>query len=482
MPGMLIGGERVDAQSGEMIEVTDPATEETLDRVPRGAQADVARAVEAAQAAFAEWSRTDPGERAAILRAGADAVEAQRKEVTASLTAEQGKPTIEAMGELNHFLAGLRFYADLATKVRGAYQQLPSQFGPAYGLVVRRPIGVCGAIVPWNFPLTLLANKTAPALAAGNTVVAKPAETTPLTTLRVVELLQEAGLPPGVLNVVTGYGTEAGEALVTHPGVRRIAFTGQTETGRRIAELAGQQLKRVSLELGGSDPVIVMPDADLKGAARTVAIGRYWNAGQACLAPKRAFVFAEVFDDFLDELGGRVERYEPGPGSEKAEKPNIRMGPLHMARQRETLAGQLEDAVSRGARVVVGEKAVEQERGHYFPPTLLTDAPPDSRVMQEETFGPLLPVTKVTDLDEAIRLANDTPYGLGSSIWTHDARAIHRATQEIEAGITWVNQLHYGYDEMPFGGVKDSGLGKEHGIEALDEYVERKSAVVGGLQ
>jgi len=480
MAEMLIGGER--AGAADTIAVVDPATEQELDRVPRGGRAEVDRAVQAASAAFASWSRTDPGERAAILRAGADAVEAETAALVDSLVHEQGKPPLEARGELSHFLGGLRYCADLATKLRGWYQPLPSTFGPAYGLVVRRPIGVVGAIVPWNFPLTLLANKIGPALAAGNTVVAKPAETTPLTTLRVAELLIGAGLPAGVLNVVTGYGVEAGEALASHPLVRRVAFTGQTSTGRRIMELAGPRFARVSLELGGSDPTIVCPDADLDEAAKSIAIGRYWNAGQACLAPKRAYVFDEVYDAFLDKLAGRVSRYQPGPGWVKAEKPHIRVGPLHMARQRDVLADQLADAVDRGAKVVVGGGVPEgRDTGHFFEPTIVVDAPHDSRVVREETFGPVLPVFRVADLDEAIGLANDSDYGLGSSIWTTDAKAIHRATQEIEAGITWVNQLHYGYDEMPFGGVKGSGVGKEHGVESLDEYVELKSAVVGGL-
>ncbi len=480
MAQMLIGGERVGA--ADTIAVLDPATEEELDRVPRGGQAEVERAVAAAAGAFPAWSRTDPGERAELLRSGADAVEAQAAELVDSLVHEQGKPPLEARGELSHFLGGIRYCADLATKLRGRYQPLPSTFGPAYGLIIRRPLGVVGAIVPWNFPLTLLANKIGPALAAGNTVVAKPAETTPLTTLRVAELLHDAGLPPGVLNVVTGYGREAGEALAAHPQVKRVAFTGQTQTGRRVLELAGPRFARVSLELGGSDPTIVCPDADLDEAAKTIAIGRYWNAGQACLAPKRCYVFDEVYDAFLDKLAPRVLRYEPGPGAVKAEKPRIRIGPLHMERQRDTLMAQLGDAVERGAKVVVGGEVPEgHDTGYFFEPTIVVDAPHDSRVVREETFGPVLPVFRVHDLDEAIRLANDSEYGLGSSIWTTDAKAIYRATNEIEAGITWVNQLHYGYDEMPFGGVKQSGVGKEHGIEALDEYVELKSAVIGGL-
>ncbi len=298
-------------------------------------------------------------------------------------------------------------------------------------------------------------------------------------TLAVARLAAEAGLPPGVLNVVTG-GPATGEALVAHPGVRRVAFTGQTATGRRIMELAGPALKHVSLELGGSDPAIVLADADLDAAVKNIQIGRYWNCGQACLAPKRAFVQAEVYDAFVEQLAGRVGRYEPGPGATKAEKPKLRIGPLHTAAQRDLLVAQLAEAVDRGAKVVVGGEAAGGP-GHFFSPAVVVDAPPDSRLATEEVFGPVLPVWRVEDLDEAIARANDTAYGLGSSIWTRDAVAIDRATRELEAGVTWVNQLHYGYDELPFGGTKDSGLGREHGLEALAEYTEPRSVVVGGL-
>jgi acyl-CoA reductase-like NAD-dependent aldehyde dehydrogenase len=475
---MWIGGEAV-AGSGRRLPVHDPATAEAFEEVPAASPQDVDAAVGAAAEAFAAWRRVDASKRAEHLRRLADAGEAHADELVALLTREQGKPTLEAQGELRHFLAGLRYYAEAATKLRGSYQELPSQFGPAYGLVVRRPLGVVGAITPWNFPLTLLANKVGPALAAGNTVVAKPAETTPLTTLRVAELAGEAGLPPGVLNVVTG-GPETGEALVAHPGVRRVAFTGQTGTGRRIMELAGPALKHVSLELGGSDPTIVLADADLDAAVKSIQIGRYWNCGQACLAPKRAFVHAEVYQAFLDMLVERVGRYEPGAGDTRADKPKLRIGPLHTAAQRDLLVAQLAGAVDRGAKVLVGGEALEGP-GHFFQPAVVVDAPEDSRLATEEVFGPVLPVWRVGGLDEAIERANDTDYGLGSSIWTRDAAAIDRAIRTLEAGVTWVNQLHYGYDELPFGGTKQSGFGREHGLEALGEYTELKSVVVGGL-
>jgi succinate-semialdehyde dehydrogenase / glutarate-semialdehyde dehydrogenase len=475
---MWIGGTAT-AGGGPRIAVANPATGATVGEVPAATADEVDAAVGAAAEAFAGWRRTDTAERAGHLRRLAEAAEADADELVALLTREQGKPTLEAQGELRHFLAGLRYYAEAATKVRGTYQELPSQFGPAYGLVVRRPIGVVAAITPWNFPLTLLANKVGPALAAGNTVVAKPAETTPLTSLRVAELAAGAGLPPGVLNVVTG-GPDTGEALVAHPGVRRVAFTGQTSTGRRIMELAGPALKHVSLELGGSDPTIVLADADLDAAVKNIQIGRYWNCGQACLAPKRAFVQAEVYDAFLDQLVQRVGRYEPGPGETRAEKPKLRIGPMHTAAQRDLLVAQLAEAVERGAKVLVGGEAVEGP-GYFFEPAVVVDAPADSRLATEEVFGPVLPVWKVDGVEEAIERANATGYGLGSSIWTRSAVAIDRATRELEAGVTWVNQLHYGYDELPFGGTKQSGLGREHGLEALGEYTELKSVVVGGL-
>ena len=478
MADMWLAGEQAPG-SGAPLEVTDPATGETIDRVPAATPGDVDRAVQAAAGAFAEWQATDTAKRAGLLRRYADVLEAHADELVASLTREQGKPTLEAKGEFGHFLAGLRYYAEAATKVRGAYQDLPSQFGRAYGLVVRRPLGVVAAITPWNFPLTLFANKVGPALAAGNTVVAKPAETTPLTTLRAAELSAEAGIPPGVLNVVTG-GPDTGEALVGHDDVRRVAFTGQTSTGQRIMELAGPALKKVSLELGGSDPTIVLADADLGTAVKTIQIGRYWNCGQACLAPKRAFVHTDVYDAFVEQLTERVGRYEPGPGDTPAEKPKIRMGPLHTAAQREVLAAQLQDALDGGAKALVGGDAVEGD-GHFFNPAVVVDVPEGSRLATEEVFGPVLPVWRVDSLDEAIERANATPYGLGSSIWTRDAGAIDRALREIDAGMTWVNQLHYGYDELPFGGTKMSGFGREHGLEALEEYTELKSVVVGGL-
>ena len=482
MPEMLIGGEwRQAAAHEERLEVVNPATEEIVDSVPAGSSEDVELAVATAKRAFTEWSKTDVEKRAAILSKAADLIRQHAKELAATLTAEQGKPIAEAMGEVTHLAHGVHYYAEAATKVRGAYQELPSTLGPAYGMVIRRPMGVCAAITPYNFPLTLLGTKAAPALASGNTVVAKPAATTPLATLQVAKLFTEAGVPDGVLNVVTGRGTDIGDALITHPDVRRIAFTGSTAIGRRVAKLAAPDLKRLTLELGGSDPVIICADADVDAAVKAVIIGRFWNAGQACLGCKRVFVHDSVYDGFVSQLVERVGRYEPGDGTVKAEKPKLRMGPIHTRQGRDELLEQIEDGVAKDGELLIGGGTGGNDRGWFLEPAVIAEPSETSRLTTEEVFGPVLPVFRFSDFDDAIARANDTPYGLGSSIWTHDARLIHRAAQDIESGMTWVNQIHYGYDELPFGGVKASGYGKEHGLEALDSYVEIKSVVVGGL-
>jgi acyl-CoA reductase-like NAD-dependent aldehyde dehydrogenase len=481
VPEMLIGGEWRHAAANEEIEVVNPATEQVVDTVPSGSVQDVELAVATAKRAFPEWARTDVEKRAGILAKAAELIEQNAKELAAILTSEQGKPLAEARGEVTHLAHGVHYYAEAATKVRGSYQDLPSTLGSAYGLVIRRPIGVCAAITPYNFPLTLLGTKAAPALAMGNTVVAKPAATTPLATLEVARMFAEAGLPDGVLNVVTGRGSTIGDALVGHSDVRRIAFTGSTAVGRHVAGLAAPDLKRLTLELGGSDPVIICADADVDAAVKAVIIGRYWNAGQACLGCKRVFVHDSVYDDFVGQLVERVGRYEPGDGTVKAEKPRLRMGPIHTRAGRDELLEQIEDGVSSGGELLIGGGTGDGGKGWFLEPAVIAEPSAESRVTAEEVFGPVLPVFRFSDFDDALTRANDTPYGLGSSIWTHDSRLIHRAAQDIEAGMTWVNQIHYGYDELPFGGVKASGYGKEHGLEALDSYVELKSVVVGGL-
>jgi succinate-semialdehyde dehydrogenase/glutarate-semialdehyde dehydrogenase len=485
MAQMLIGGQMVGSVSGTTYEVHNPATGEVVESVSRGSAADVDQAVDAAEQGFAALAETSAEDRGVALLDACERIKANAAEIAQLLTAEQGKTLFEANLEIHHLVHGLEFYAGLASKVRGSHVPLPQR--GAYGMVVRQPIGVCGAIVPWNFPLTLMGTKVGPALAAGNSIIVKPASTTPLATLRTVQLIQEATfaggkktLPAGAVNVVTGPGAEVGEALLKHPKVRRIAFTGSTEVGRHVMEVAGPLIKRVTLELGGSDPMIVCADADVETAAKMADVGRYFNCGQMCLGVKRVFVHESIYDAFVGLLKGILEKKTVGPGSERSS----RMGPLHLAYQREEIEAQVSDARERGATVVFGGERPTGDgfdRGHYYLPTLIADAPTDARVVREEVFGPVLPVFRFSDLDEAIDMANDTIYGLGGSIWSRDLVAVNRAIDKLQVGNVWVNSLHYGYDELPFGGVKASGLGREHGPEALDYYLEDKGVVIAGL-
>jgi acyl-CoA reductase-like NAD-dependent aldehyde dehydrogenase len=472
---MLVGGGPLEPPGGDRLQVLDPATAEPFEEVPAGTAAEVDAAVAAAGDAFEGWWATPAARRGQLLGRATEHARGQVEELAASLTREQGKPLREARLEVERCLETLEHYAGLAKNLRGGY--VPNLDEGAYGMVLRRPLGVVGAIVPWNFPTTLLANKLGPALVTGNTVVAKPAETTPLTTLRLAELLHAGGLPAGSFNVVTGTGPVAGDALVRHPRVRKVAFTGSTPVGRRTMAAAAEQLKRVTLELGGSDPMIICDDADLDRAVSAASVGRFFNCGQACLATKRLFVFDAVADEVTERLVAKAARLRVGPGTGE----RVLMGPMHSARQRALIEEQVADAVDRGATVLCGAARPEvegYERGFFYAPTLLLEPPPDARVAVEETFGPVLPIWRVGGLEEAIERANDSAFGLGSAIWTRDLHRANQAAERLEAGYTWVNSINKVYDELPFGGMKQSGYGKEHGIEALDYYQETKSVVV----
>ena len=476
MAQMYINGELVDAQSGKTIEVKNPATGEVVGAVPRGAISEVDAAVEAAAKAFPAWAALSPGKRAALMHAAAAKMKAAVPEIAKLLTLEQGKPLAHAVLEASRVQENLEYYAGLADKIRGDY--VPLEDPGKFGLTLRRPIGVIVAITPWNFPLTLMANKICPALATGCTIVLKPASTTPLATQRAVEVINSAGLPPGVLNIVHGSGSEIGDALVSHRLVNKIAFTGQTETGKRIMKLAADNVTRVTLELGGSDPMIVCDDADLRRASAATAIGRFFNAGQACLAVKRVYVFASVAEEFITKVADRAKK-EWKIGNGLAE--GVKMGPLHTEQQRAEVESQVADAVQRGATVLAGgtrPDAGDLAKGWFMEATVLRDVPEDSRMLTEEVFGPALPIVIVNDLDEAIAKANASVYGLGSSIWTKDLAKARRAMEQIQAGYTWVNDIQVAYDQLPFGGSKQSGFGKEHGLEALDGYLEKKSVVL----
>jgi acyl-CoA reductase-like NAD-dependent aldehyde dehydrogenase len=455
--------------------IRNPATGEEVGRAPRRGADEAAEAVARALDAFPEWWETPAARRGEILHQATSAVLAAREELSQQLTLEQGKPLREARIEITRFVHTLEHYAGLAKNLRGAY--VPNLDVRAHGLVLKRPLGVVAAIVPWNFPTTLLGNKLGPALVCGNVVVAKPAETTPLTTLRIAEIMRDHGLPENVFQVVTGKGSVLGEALVTDARVAKVAFTGSTPVGKHVAELAARGVKRVTLELGGSDPMIVLDDADVDAAVSAASVGRFFNCGQACLAVKRLYVHETIADEFVEKLLAKVERLRLGPGTAEG----TMIGPLHSEAQRATLEDQVASSLARGGELLTGGRRPdgdEYANGWFFEPTLIVEPPHDSKLATEEVFGPALPIWRIGTLEEGIARANASEFGLGSSVWTRDLTAATVAAEKLEAGYTWINSGQIIYDELPFGGFGESGVGKEHGVEALDYYQEAKAVVV----
>src|SRR5256885_4979504 len=415
MAQMLLNGELVGAQGGKTLQVRNPANGEIVGDIPRGTTADVDAAVSAAAKAFPGWAATPPSKRAALMHEAARKMREVVDEVAKLLSLEQGKLLAHAKIEAMLVVDNLEYFAGLADKLRGDYIPLddPSKFG----ITIRRPVGVVAAITPWNFPLTLFANKLCPALATGCTIVLKPASTTPLATQRAIEAINSAGFPPGVINTLHGSGAEVGDALVSHPRVNKIAFTGQTETGKRIMQLAAKNVTRVTLELGGSDAMIVADDADIRRASAAAAIGRFFNAGQACLAVKRIFLFDKIAEEFMTKLTDRAQK-EWKMGEQFAA--DTKMGPLHTETQRSEVEAQVADAAKRGAKVLAGgtrPDGPEFAKGWFYPATVLTDVPEDSRMSTEEVFGPAVPLFIVKDLDEAIAKSNSSIYGLRSAIF-----------------------------------------------------------------
>ncbi len=475
---MFIAGEYTDTASGETTAIHDPATGELVDTVPKGTAEDVKRAVAAAQEAAVEWGRFSPPKRGACLSEAARLVLENEKELTQLLTKEQGKALRESVLEIRRFAHTLEHYAGMAKTLRGGYVKLDDG---RYGLIMSKPMGVVGSIVPWNFPVSLMGNKVGPALLAGNAMVIKPAGTTPLAATRCVELVQQAGLPKGTINMVTGPGGVVGEEILRNPTIRKVGFTGATDTGKRVMEVAAQEVKRVTLELGGSDPMIVCDDANIDRAVSAASVGRFFNCGQACLAVKRLYLYDKIADEFIEKLVEKVRKLRVGNGLTRG----TMLGPLHTKAQREEVEEQVADAVQRGAKVLVGgdrPAGDEYDKGNFLNPAVVVDVDPESKLLTDEVFGPALPVVRVKNLEDALTQANDSIFGLGSSVWTQDIDKAMYAAEKLDAGYTWVNSAQIIYDELPFGGVKQSGVGKEHGNEAVEHYSEVKSVVVATEQ
>ncbi len=473
MAKMLVAGEELGSRT--TLEVRNPATGELVDTIPVATKEEIHKAVESAEKAFAKWSVSNPEERIKIYKRAVELISGKRDELSQLLTREQGKTLKESSLEIDKFCSDLEYYAGLAKNIRGAYFY-PVADGK-HGWIIKQPVGVTVAVVPWNFPISLMGNKLAPALITGNTVIVKPASTTSLTAIKIVELFWKAGMPEGVLNIVTGPGQSVGEELILHPKVRRVSFTGQTETGKRIMSLAGPDLKRITLELGGSDPMIVCEDADLDKAASGASVGRFFNCGQACVAVKRVYVMDSAAEKFTEKLLEKLKKLKVGNGL----NPDSRMGSMHTKAQLEKVEAQVADAKKRGAKVLTGGERLrggEYDKGNFYPPTVVTHVSEESALVTEECFGPALPIFTVKSFDEAIEKANHSPYGLGGSIWTKDLSKAMKGASRLQAGYTWINSMPVVFDELPFGGLKQSGYGKEHGVEAMEYYLETRSVLV----
>jgi aldehyde dehydrogenase (NAD+) len=470
---MLIGGKSAGARSGRTFESRNPYTGRSWAVLPDAGPEDVDDAVAAARVALdGEWAATTGFARAALMRRLGDLVGEHAERLARLEVNDSGKLYREMIGQLTALGGWFHYFAGLADKIEG--RQIPSP-NPDYLVYTRRePVGVVAAITPWNSPLLLLTWKLAPALAAGCTVVAKPSEHAPASTLGLAELFERAGFPPGVFNVVTSESRSAGAALAGHPGVDKVAFTGSTATGRAVARAAAENLNKVTLELGGKSPQVVFPDADLAAAANGIVAGVFAATGQTCMAGSRLIVHADVHDELVRLVAERASTIRLGdPTAAETE-----MGPVANAPQYEKVLALLEIAKAEGATVVYGGGTEPGLGGLFVQPTVLTGVTPESTIYREEVFGPVLAAVTFTDEDEAVRLANDTPYGLAGAVWTKDVHRAHRMAARIKAGSVWINAYRVVAPSVPFGGYKNSGLGRENGMAAVDEYLENKSVWV----
>jgi phenylacetaldehyde dehydrogenase len=475
---LLIDGKWVESSSGETFETVNPATGEVLARVARGNAADIDQAVKAARRAFSNptWRRMNANDRTRLLLRLADLIERDADELAVLECLDNGKPAhltraVEVEGSIKTF----RYFAGWPTKFGGETLPVsPRNGAQILNYTTREPIGVAGLIVPWNYPLSMAAWKVAPALAAGCAVVLKPAEQTPLTALRLGQLALEAGFPPGIFNVVTGYG-EAGAALVEHPDVDKIAFTGSTPVGKAIVRAAAGNLKKVSLELGGKSPHIVFPDADLDAAAAAVASGIFFNQGQTCTAGSRLYAHASCFDRVVSSITDAARKLKVGDGL----LPDSDLGPLVSQEQWDRVNSYVDIGRAEGASLLVGGKRPKHlQRGYFFEPTVFANATADMRIVREEIFGPVLTAIAWQDVDDLVEKANDSEFGLSAGIWTNDIKHAHRAAAALKAGTVWVNCYNLIDPASPFGGFKQSGWGREHGRQAMELYSETKSVWV----
>ena len=473
---LFIDGKWVDSDSGQTIDVTNPATGQIIAKVQAASAADIDRAVKAARKAFESgpWPQMTGLDRAKLLWKLADALEANVDEIGLVETLNNGMPTMMArMGAVMGSANNLRYNAGWAGKVMG--ETIEGQNLGRHVYTLKQPIGVVGAITPWNFPLPMAVAKIAPALAAGCTVVLKPAELTPLTAIKLAHLIEQVGFPAGVVNIVTGYGDPAGKALVEHPGVDKISFTGSTATGKWIVQAAAGSLKRVALELGGKSPVLVFPDADLEKAIPGAAMGVFGNAGQVCVAGSRLYVHKDIFDKVVDGVTGMAKALKVGPGIDA----DTQMGPLISQKQLDRVSDYIASGREQGAEVVVGgERSGNQ--GFFMQPTVLAETNREMRVVQEEIFGPVVCAMPMDDedIERIARTANDTTYGLAAYIWTRDMGVAHKLAKKLQAGTVSINGSAGIDPAVPFGGFKQSGWGRENGYEGAEHYYETKTVSV----
>jgi phenylacetaldehyde dehydrogenase len=468
---LLIAGEFVDALDGNTFETINPSTGEVITTVALGAPADVDRAVAAAREAFDQgpWPRMKPSERAAALWRLGDLLLQDAAEMGRLETLDQGKPYSYAVGGDVPSAAGLFHYmSGFATKLEGSVIPISAP-GEYHTYTRREALGVVGLIVPWNFPLVISAWKMAPALAAGNTLVLKPAEATPLSSLRLGQLCLEAGIPPGVVNVVNGYGSTVGQRLAEHPQVDKISFTGSTATGRRILDAAKGNLKRVTLELGGKSANVIFPDADIDAAIAGSSAGIFYNAGQACAAASRLYVHEDVYDEVIAGMAEKASEIKVGDGFD----PSSEIGPLASREHFERVSGYLEVGKDEGEVVTGGARI--GEKGFFIEPTIFAGAAPDSRIIKEEIFGPVVVANRFKDIDEVVARANGTRYGLASGVWTSNVATAHQMAARLQAGTVWVNSYGVFDPAMPFGGVKESGWGREMGHDVMRDYTDVKT-------